>query len=132
MKTTQFHEPSDALTEDRAFSHILHLDAKDVNLKFIFDNIRNYGICGAMLWAAPKVLLAASTTAGFIERSFSLVAYAVLISLPWLLFALNFGQLVLGFFKLQNPSKLNTFLYLLITLSILIAAIKFMLVAKGA
>ena len=132
MKTTQLHEPSDALTEDQALKHILHLEAKDVNLKFIFDNIRNYAICGALLWAAPKVLLATSTTAGFIEHSFSLVAYAVQISLPWLLFALNFGQLVLGFFKLQSPSKLNTFLYLLVTLSIFIAASKFMLFAKGA
>jgi uncharacterized membrane protein YesL len=36
---------------DNMFKHVLHLDEKDLRLKFFFDHVRNYGIAATVIVA---------------------------------------------------------------------------------
>ncbi|MGA0609443.1 hypothetical protein [Caldimonas sp. KR1-144] len=130
MKTELITESQDSLTQDQFLKHILHIEPKDVNLKFIFDHIRNYGICGAMLWAAVKVLTEAGSEPGILERTLTLAAGALLFALPWILFAANFAHGLVAAGKLQKTNRVNIVLYSVLCLVVFAAAGKLMLLAR--
>lgn len=132
MNTQQVSAPQDSISQDQFLGHVLHLEPKDVTLKFIFDHIRNYGICGAMLWASTKVLASASVQTHFISQLMALLGGSVLLALPWVLFAMNFGQGIMAAFKLQKSSKVSMVLYLGLSIALLAAASQFMMLAKAA
>lgn len=132
MKTTQLDKPAKTLTQEALLLHLLHLEPKDVNLKFVFDHIRNYTICGGMLWAGVKILATAGQELTDIGKMFSLLAGGVLFALPWLLFALNLLQGGVAAFRLQESKGMSFWVYISFYLLVFIAASKFMLVIKAA
>ena len=116
--------------EEDFLKHLLKIDPKDVNIKFIFDHIRNYGICGAMLYVSVKVLANPNKTdVGTVMLD--MLAGAVLFALPWFLFALNFVHGIAAFFSLRESKEVNKYLYLFFCFLLGLAAIKLMLFAKG-
>lgn len=120
--------------EEDLLKHLLKIEAKDVNLKFIFDHIRNYGICGLMVGIGAHVLAHPDKTS-FLSAMLDLLAGAALFALPWGLFALNFFHGVLAFLALSNSKDFNDFngfskfWYLVIYLLLFFAATKLMLFA---
>lgn len=129
--TNQLDEPQDSLNQDQALRHLLHLSPKDVTLKFVFDHIRNYAICGGMLYAGTRVVQLNSEHTNCIDYAWNLIAWSVLFALPWLLFALNFAHGVFAAFTLQKADKVRTWVYMIGALIIFIAASKFMVSFLG-
>ena len=132
IPTAPVAEPQQHISEEQLLQHLLHLETRDVNLEFVFDHIRNYGICGAMLWIGGKVLAQAHNGTDLFGMTMEMLAGATLFALPWLLFALNFGHGVIAVSKLQDLSKISKVAYVLVSLLIFIAASKLMYFAKGA
>jgi hypothetical protein len=120
--------PVNITTEEDFLKLLLKVEAKDVNLKFVFDHIKNYGICGLMLGIGVKVLAHPDKT-NFLGAFFDLLAGGVLFSLPWVLFALNFGHGILAFFAIRNAKEVNKYWYLAICISLFFPAGKLMMYA---
>lgn len=131
IPTTQLAEPQENLSQDQFLGHLLHLEPKDVNLKFVFDHIRNYGICGAMLWVGAKVLAQAHKSPDAFSAFTELLAGSTLFALPWALFALNFAHGLVAVSKVQNVGRISKVLYIAVSLLLFSAAGKLMLFAKG-
>lgn len=120
--------PVNIKTEEDFLKLLLKVDAKDVNLKFVFDHIRNYGICGLMLGIGVKVLAHPDKT-NFLGIIFDFLAGGVLFALPWGLFALNFLHGIFAFFAIRDSKEVNKYWYLAITLLLFFSAGKLMMYA---
>ncbi|MEF9672548.1 hypothetical protein QNM99_10615 [Pseudomonas sp. PCH446] len=49
--TELFSAPQNKLELSKLILHLTHIETKDVTLKWVFDHVRNYVICGVLLWA---------------------------------------------------------------------------------
>lgn len=114
--------------EEDFLKHLLKIEAKDVNLKFVFDHIRNYGICGLMLGIGIKVFEHPDQVSA-LRAMFDFLAGGLLIALPWGLFALNFYHGLLAFIAIRDAKEVNKYWYLAITILLFFAASKLMLYA---
>lgn len=120
--------PVNITTEEDFLKLLLKVEAKDVNLKFVFDHITNYGICGLMLGISVKVLAQPDKT-NFLAAMFDLLAGGLLFALPWCLFALNFFHGISAFFAIRESKEVNKYWYLAITLLLFFLAGKLMMYA---
>ncbi len=124
-------QPSENITNEEDFLKLLlKVDAKDVNLKFVFDHIRNYGICGLMFGIDIKVLVHPDK-ANFLGAFFDLLAGSLLFSLPWILFVLNFVHGISAFFAIRSVKEVNKYWYLAVNLALFVAAGKLMMYAPN-
>lgn len=115
-------------TEENLLNHLLKIEAKDVNLKFIFDHIRNYGICGLMLGIGVKVLLHPDKS-NSLSTFFDYLSGGFLFALPWGLFVLNFIHGIYGFLAIRDTKETNIYFYLAGILLIFLLTGKLMLYA---
>lgn len=121
-------QPVNITNEEDFLKLLLKVEAKDVNLKFVFDHIRNYGICGLMLGIGVKVL-AHPDKSSFLGVFFDLLAGGLLFSLPWVLFALNFFHGISAFFAIRDAKEVNKYWYLAVCLLLFFPAGKLMMYA---
>ena len=122
-------QPHVKITNEEDFLKLLlKIEAKDVNLKFVFDHIRNYGICGLMLGIGVKVL-AHPDEANVLGAFFDYLAGGVLFALPWALFALNFFHGISAFFAIRDAKEVHKYWYLAVCLFLFFPAGKLMMYA---
>ena len=87
-------------TSERFLRHILEVDPQKVDLKFIFDHVRNYGIAATVMLVGIYLGKHPETSMSFIP-SFDIFWAIFLICLGFLLNILNFVQAVLILAKLK-------------------------------
>jgi hypothetical protein len=115
-------------TEDDFLKLLFKVEPKDVNLKYIFDHIRNYAICGGMLGISVKVL-AKPEGSDFLAVMFHFLAGGILFSMPWILFALNFAHGIFAFCAIREAKEINPYVFVTITFLLFLAACKLMIFA---
>ncbi|MDV7445821.1 hypothetical protein R4534_00590 [Acinetobacter baumannii] len=93
-------------TSERLLRHILEYDPKKVDLKFIFDHVRNYGIAATVMLLGIYLAKHPETSITFIP-SFDILWAVLLICIGFLLNILNLVQAILILAKL----KLNIIIY---------------------
>ena len=109
IRTSLLAEPQDALSSDTLLSHLMHVEAKDVTLKFVFDHIRNYAICGALMYGGVRAItlkVVLPYTAAVQWLGGGLLIFAAL-----LLFGLNFIHGITAFSKIRNLSTVSKVWY---------------------
>ena len=120
IHTELITEPQDNLSSEKFLSHLMHVEAKDVTLKFAFDHVRNYIICGAILLAGLTTLklrtAAPIHSVAFVLGGTTLALSAVL------LFFLNFIHGITAFSKIRNFSKVSKAWYVVVTFLLLMGA----------
>ncbi|MEX8505196.1 hypothetical protein [Leptothrix ochracea] len=85
---------------NKFLNSMIKVEAKDVNLKFIFDHFKNYSICGLMLatgfavWSHPKIY--------FFWEPLGYLLAALLVLLSWILSGFNFFQGIFAFYAIRN------------------------------
>jgi hypothetical protein len=130
MKTNPIKQAEDTLTDERFLLHILHIESKDVTLKFLFDYVKNYATCGALLWASGRMLFSTSNSTdapGFIDDTWRLLAGGLILAVSLVLFALNLIQGIIATSKLQNQNKINKYIHTAIHFIVCLAALRFAL-----
>ena len=118
IRTELITEPQDILTTDTIMNHLMHIEPKDVTLKFIFDHVRNYAICGVLFFAGFTNLNGKSQT--LIVFSFS--GGIVLIFAAVALLGLNFIHGIIAFSKIRNIAKTSVVGYIITTFLLLMGA----------
>ncbi|MCU4441534.1 MULTISPECIES: hypothetical protein [Acinetobacter] len=93
-------------TSERLLRHILEYDPKKVDLKFIFDHVRNYGIAATVMLLGIYLAKHPETSITLIP-SFDILWAVLLICIGFLLNILNLVQAILILAKL----KLNIIIY---------------------
>lgn len=93
-------------TSERLLRHILEYDPKKVDLKFIFDHVRNYGIAATVMLLGIYLAKNPETSITLIP-SFDILWAVLLICIGFLLNILNLVQAILILAKL----KLNIIIY---------------------
>ena len=127
--TKQVTEPENELTEEAFLNHVLHLEAKDVNVKFLFDHVRNYGIAGATLFAATKILGHASATSNPLIQFWDFLSGGILFALPWALFALNLMNGIVAVARIQKVASISKWVFVLVFVVLALAGLRLMLFA---
>jgi len=80
----------------------IEVSDREINLKFLFDHMRNYLICGALMFAGVKVMFKQST---FLELPYmSVIAGGMLFVIGYGLFWMNIFQ---GMFAVSVYGKLK-------------------------
>jgi|JI6StandDraft_1071083.scaffolds.fasta_scaffold84405_3 hypothetical protein len=123
--------PQDDLTEDKFVAHLLHLEPKDVNLKFVFDHLRNYGIAAGMAWAGVGIFSKVGGVAGFLDKTLDLIAAGSLLGLGVILFFLNFAHGVAAAAKLQKFEYVGKWSFTIVSFLIILIAVKLVFFAKS-
>lgn len=95
-------------------SKFLLVEKKEVNLKFVFDHLRNYGIAAVLFYTGASIFNngSLSTFLQSINGAGATIGVVVMLS-AFLLAVLNFVQ---GMFALNAAIKLNKWVYSLIVL----------------
>ncbi|WP_426453930.1 hypothetical protein ACPF64_13725 [Acinetobacter sp. KB005] len=93
-------------TSERLLRHILEYDPQKVDLKFIFDHVRNYGIAATVMLLGIYLAKHPETSITLIP-SFDILWAILLICIGFLLNILNLVQAILILAKL----KLNIVIY---------------------
>ncbi|VVM71437.1 hypothetical protein [Pseudomonas fluorescens] len=107
-------EPQNKLDLNSLILHLVHLETKDVTLKWIFDHIRNYVICGVVLWAGVKAFKLPNVT--FFDTFTHYAGGGVLLITALTLFSLNMLHGVVGFAKIRDLKTTSTVFYIIGTL----------------
>ncbi len=92
--------------------NFIKIEQKDFNLKFVFDNLRNYGIAAALFYSGIVIF---NNGASSTLLSFSYggeIAGSILMLFALILATANFVQAILGF---QKAYKWRVIPYVLIT-----------------
>ncbi|WP_419735640.1 hypothetical protein [Pseudomonas sp. COR18] len=113
-------EPQDKLSFNSLFLHLLHIDAKDFTLKWIFDHIRNYIICGVLFWSGLRAINSPKIT--YVDTISENVGGGVLVLSSLVLFAFNMLHGIVGVSKVRNLSTVGKFSYLIFCFLALFAA----------
>lgn len=130
LPTQLITEPQDRLTIKQLFSHLLHCEAKDITLKWVFDHVRNYIICGAVMWAGIKGFT--MPVPSFIDSIIFKIGSLVLILSSLALFSLNMGQGIAGFSRICNLKKVGMISYMTSGFLLFFAAQVLLFTAKGS
>lgn len=122
--------PKDKISSNELMLHLLHVESKDVTLKWVFDHVRNYMICGAVLWAGTKGFRLPSNDVidWFVYRA----GGSVLLVAAILLFALNMAHGIVGFSKIKNLGAIGKITYLICTMLLFFAAQVLFVTAKSS
>lgn len=120
IPTELITEPQQKLSFDKLLSHLLHTEAKDVTLKWVFDHVRNYIICGVVLWGGIGAFSLPKPS--YIDLVTQSIGGVVLIVSSLLLFALNLFHGVVGVSKIRNLGTIGKYTYLISCLLVLFAA----------
>ncbi|MGY2442205.1 hypothetical protein [Pseudomonas sp. SDO52101_S400] len=112
--TELLSEPQKKLDLSSLILHLVHLDTKDVTLKWVFDHIRNYVICGVVLWAGVKAFKLPNIT--YFDTITHYLGGGVLLITAITLFSLNMLHGIVGFAKLKDLKSTSTVLYIVGTL----------------
>ncbi|SNY46334.1 MULTISPECIES: hypothetical protein [unclassified Pseudomonas] len=107
-------EPQTKLNLSSLILHLVHLETKDVTLKWVFDHIRNYVICGVVLWAGVKAFKLPNIT--YFDTITHYLGGGVLLITAITLFSLNMLHGIVGFAKLRDLKSTSTILYIVGTL----------------
>lgn len=129
LPTQLITAPQDRLMIMQLFLHLLHCEAKDITLKWVFDHVRNYIICGAVMWAGIKGFTMPAPL--FIDSIIFKLGGAVLIFSSVLLFSLNMGQGITGFSRICNLKKVGIISYMTSGFLLFFAAQVLLFTAKG-
>jgi hypothetical protein len=68
----------------------IEVSDQDINLKFLFDHLRNYIICGAVIFAAAQLMFGEKTISGI--PYFGIVSGFILFIISYVFFWLNIFQ----------------------------------------
>ncbi|QRK85224.1 hypothetical protein JN757_05470 [Pseudomonas granadensis] len=109
--TKLLSEPQNKLNLNSLLLHLLHLETKDVTIKWVFDIIRNYVICGVVLWTGVNAFKLQSSTV--LDTIIHCVGGVVLIITAITLFTLNMTHGIIGFAKVRNLKTTSTVLYII-------------------
>ena len=120
ITTTLLTEPHDDLTIEQILSHLMHVDPKDITLKFVFDHVRNYIICGALTLTGVKTL--SLKVSSFLEGLVHIIGGGTLILTAILLFSLNYLHGITAFSKIIHLTKMSKIWYAIATLLLLMGA----------
>lgn len=123
-------EPQEKLGLNKLVSHLLHVEPKDVTLKWVFDHVRNYIISGVVLWAGINAFKIPNKT--YIDTFTHSVGGLVLIGTAFVLFALNITHGLAGFSKLRNLNTVGKFSYIACAFLALFAAQILFITAKSS
>lgn len=80
----------------------IEVSDQDINLKFLFDHMRNYLICGAVMFAGAKIMFGKDSFSGIPYSG--LVAGLILVGIGYGLFWMNIFQ---GMFAASVYGKLK-------------------------
>lgn len=118
--------------EENLWEHLLTIEAKDVNLKFLFDHVTYYGICGLMLkisiWVFAYTRINIDTI-GVVRGMFNYLSGGVLFGLSFGLFALNAGHAFKAYQAIRASKATNLVLYSVVSILLFLAASNLMLYA---
>ena len=114
IKTELITEPQDKLPFMVFVGHLLHTEAKDVTLKWVFDHVRNYIFCAAVMWGSVRSFAFPAPT--YIDSIIHFAGGVTLIGSSIVLFALNFIHGVVELSKLKNFRALGVVTYLCLSL----------------
>lgn len=97
---------------EKLAEQILRVRREQVDLKFLFDHLRNYGICAAMFYAGNHI----ATSGAQISHSPYIASASAIIfqALAFMLFSLNFTH---GLFAIRTLSEkpINQWLFSIFT-----------------
>lgn len=102
--------PQSKLTMNNLLLHLMHLEAKDVTLKWVFDHIRNYVICGVVLWAGIKAFSMPNET--LVDAITHRIGGCVLLATSLILFSLNMFHGIVGLSKIRDLNSINKCFYI--------------------
>lgn len=122
--------PQSKLTMNDLILHLMHLEAKDVTLKWVFDHVRNYVICGVALWAGIKAFNIPNET--LVDAITHRIGGCVLLATSLILFSLNMFHGVVGFSKIRDLNSLNKCFYIAGALLVFTAANILFITAKSS
>lgn len=121
-------QPMHKMSFEKLCSHLLHLETKDVTLKWIFDVVRNFIIAGALCLVGIKGFKIESYT--YIDAVMNTAGGVFLIALSIFLFVFNFIHVVVGFSKVRSLSAIGMITYLLVFMLIFSAGNLLFITAK--
>lgn len=104
MENKLISSPQERLGFNVIFNHLSHIEAKDVNAKFVFDYFKNYLICSAILWVGIKSFQADQP---LYLKPFLYVGGTALSFIALLLCALNVHYGLEAYFKLRNINSVG-------------------------
>jgi hypothetical protein len=130
VPTQLITKPQDRLSMSRLMAHMLHCEAKDVTLKWMFDHVKNYLICGALLWVGTHELIKHSPSV--VEAVVAKAGSLVLMFSAFVLFALNICHGITGYSKIRNLGNVGKFAYLTAGLLVFFAAQVLLTSSKGS
>lgn len=120
IPTELLKKPVDKLSIDSLLPHLMHLEIKDVTLKYIFDHVRNYAICGVLIAAGVKGLSLNVTNK--VSSFIHIVGGIALVLTAIVLFMLNFMHGITAFSKIRNLSTLSKAVYIITTVFLFMGA----------
>lgn len=121
-------QPMRRMSFEKLFSHLLHLETKDVTLKWIFDVVRNFIITGVLCLVGIKGFKIENYT--YIDAVMNAAGGVFLIALSIFLFVFNFIHIVVGFSKVRSLSAIGMITYFLIFMLIFFAGNLLFITAK--
>jgi len=86
---------------ERFMRQLIEIKAEDINLKFFFDNLRNYAISASVIWAGLYLWKHGGQVHYF--PGAGIILGSLLVAIGLIFGALNLGQLILSFLKLKIP-----------------------------
>ena len=110
--------------------HLLHVETKDVSLKFVFDHIRNYGICGGMVLAGFKMLSIASAS-NPVAMLLNFLSGGALLGIAAVAFALNLIQGFVAVTRVQEARHFDKLVFVVSFVAVALIALRFMFFAAG-
>lgn len=121
IHTQLLTEPQDKLSSETLLPHLMHIEAKDVTLKYLFDHVRNYVICGALLIAGFKAVVLKSTN--FPGLFMHIAGGSTLVLTALALFGMNYMHGITAFSKIRNLSTVSKVGYIITTVFLFMGAI---------
>ena len=103
----QIKSPQEKLTFNMLRKHLLHIETKDINVKFIFDLFKNFLVCSALLWGGMNVL---SSTNQLPSNIFVCVGGVALIIISLVLCVLNVNYGLEAYSKLRKIESVSNFI----------------------
>jgi hypothetical protein len=86
---------------ERFMRQLVEIRAKDITLKFFFDNLRNYAVSASVIWVGLYLLKHGGQVHNF--PGAGIFSGSLLVVIGIIFGALNFSQLILSFVELKIP-----------------------------
>jgi hypothetical protein len=102
----QINSPQEKLPLNMLHKHLVHIEAKDVSVKFISDYFKNYLICSALLWGGIEAF---SSSSPLPINVFVFIGGIVLIAASIWLCILNVAYGFEAYSKLRKLESVSNF-----------------------